>query len=383
MVRRPRSFRFKPGGWRSGFVVILCLLIAALALSGMMLTRKSVRRALPRIMDLSMKGRVPGDPYIGSRVCRECHSNEYALFLHTGHARTLRLAADHPVARIIDGQTVTDPEIPGLTWTYALADDQLRAERRFGGQIEKSILDYAFGSSRHATTFLTLTDANKPTGTEHRLSYFGQPGRLDVTPGQEKQKAPGTSSRGRYLTPKITLQCFSCHATQTSAVSGRPFDADTLIPNVTCERCHGPSRKHVDAARRGETDLTMPFGFDQWTAETQMKLCGECHRHPSLYAPGAIDPNEPGLVRFQPVGLMQSRCYERSGGSLSCITCHDPHAHASSDTASYEAACLGCHSSSTQAVCPKSPGNRCLECHMPRLNLGTDTFFTDHWIRRR
>ena len=46
-----------------------------------------------------------------------------------------------------------------------------------------------------------------------------------------------------------------------SAIAGRPFDAETLIPNVTCERCHGPGRRHVEAARRGEASLDMPFGL--------------------------------------------------------------------------------------------------------------------------
>ncbi|MFO0888791.1 MAG: hypothetical protein U0790_06545 [Isosphaeraceae bacterium] len=97
-----------------------------------------------------------------------------------------------------------------------------------------------------------MTDASKPIGIEHRLTYFGQEGELGMTPGQEMPKRKtGTSSRGCYLTAEITLQCFGCHATQTSAIAGRPFDEGTLIPNVTRERCHGPGRRHVEAAAEG------------------------------------------------------------------------------------------------------------------------------------
>ena len=35
-----------------------------------------------------------------------------------------------------------------------------------------------------------------------------------------------------------------------------------MIPNVTCERCHGPGRAHVEAARREDRDseFSLPFG---------------------------------------------------------------------------------------------------------------------------
>ena len=82
---------------------------------------------------------------------------------------------------------------------------------------------------------------------------------------------------------------------------------------------------------------------------------------------------------------MQSACYTRSGGALSCSTCHDPHARASSDVPAYEAVCLSCHgpgSKSKQVACPISPAAKCIDCHMPRRELGGNSRFTDHWIRK-
>ena len=106
-----------------------------------------------------------------------------------------------------------------------------------------------------------------------------------------------------------------------------------MIPNVSCERCHGPGRAHVEAARRGAPDaeLELPFGPDRFTAESLLMSCGTCHRHPSRSHPGQIRPDDPHLARFQPVGILQSRCFRESGGAFSCVTCHDPHARASSD----------------------------------------------------
>ena len=112
----------------------------------------------------------------------------------------------------------------------------------------------------------------------------------------------------------------------------------SMIPSVTCERCHGPGRAHVDAARRGARaeELSMPMGMEGWTVQTQLKLCGSCHRHPSWVPPERLNANDPGLARFQPIGLSQSRCFKGSEGRLSCVSCHDPHARSTSDPAYYE-----------------------------------------------
>ena len=128
--------------------------------------------------------------------------------------------------------------------------------------------------------------------------------------------------------------------------------------------------------------MTMPFG-KVWTAEGQMRLCGDCHRHPSQAPPGEIRADNPKIARFQPVGLMQSACYTRSDGALSCVNCHDPHSRASTDRASYAAACLACHQPGGRPVCPISPRRDCIGCHMPALDTGQGIPFTDHWIRVR
>jgi hypothetical protein len=111
-----------------------------------------------------------------------------------------------------------------------------------------------------------------------------------------------------------------------------------------------------------------------------MRLCGQCHRHPETGKPEMIRRDNPEIVRYQPVGLMQSKCYRGSRGALSCVTCHDPHARASTDQATYEAACLACHRNPSQATCPVSPRAGCIGCHMPRRDSGQNVLFVDHWI---
>ena len=126
----------------------------------------------------------------------------------------------------------------------------------------------------------------------------------------------------------------------------------------------------------------MPHGPDWATAGEQMRLCGKCHRLPEMIQPaGSIRPGNRALARFPSVGLLQSACYARSDGRMRCTTCHDPHARTSTDRAAYEAACLECHGESSKAECPVSPRTGCVECHMPKHDVGHGMRFTDHWIR--
>jgi predicted CXXCH cytochrome family protein len=325
--------------------------------------------------------------YAGERSCRECHPGESAHYLRSGHARTLRLASERTeLARWLDGKEGHDPEYLNAVFHYRFKDGKLSAERIEPGTDDRLPLEFAFGSGTHATTFVTITDSDpkNPAGLEHRLTYFASGRRLDISPGQ----AIGSDVNPRLKTPVGRLldaaqarRCFDCHSTQLVDDPGDVLDVKAMIPNVSCERCHGPGKAHVEVARRGETNLRMPFGEGKETTARQLQLCGHCHRLPEMAPPGAVRPDNPDLARFQPVGLMASKCFKKSEGGISCTTCHDPHARASNDVSSYEAICLGCHKVTPQKSCPVSADKGCIGCHMPRRDAGQGILFADHWIR--
>lgn len=112
--------------------------------------------------------------YVGDRSCRDCHPGESASHSRSGHSRTFRPAAQTEAARQLDNVSTEDPELPGVTWRYALRDGRFTTERREGGKVETMLIEYAFGSGRHAVTFTTLTgrDPRHPTMLEHRLTVF-------------------------------------------------------------------------------------------------------------------------------------------------------------------------------------------------------------------
>jgi hypothetical protein len=339
-----------------------------------------------------------GSGYVGSRACSECHPGEYASHSRTGHAQTLQRAGISHIARRLHGREADDPEIRGVRWRFRFENGKLIALRQEAQQDKGFVLDYALGSGQHAVTFVTLraSDIGPPTGLEHRLSYFTSDDKLDLTPGHSmKSGKPGLMSFGFVLLPAVLRDCLECHGTPTAPPWKGGLAPETLLPNVTCERCHGPGRAHIEAARKGSIDRTaisMPFGPGGWTAESQLALCGGCHRRTEMVPAEKIRRDNPALARFPSVGLVQSECYRRSAGALTCTTCHDPHSRAARDRTTYDSACRSCHSVSSEVprgmvtanaarACPIEPQGRCVACHMPRRDAGQGLLFSDHWIR--
>jgi hypothetical protein len=326
--------------------------------------------------------------YVGDSSCRACHPGESALHARSGHARTLRPAAETAAARRLDGVTAPDPERPGVTWSFAREGGKFTTTRREAAEARTMAVEWAFGSGRHAVTFGTLTDKDPahPSLLEHRLTTFSHDDHPGLTPGQSlRGHAEGNTPYGRNHSPENTRACFGCHATTTSDRGPEFLDTSAMIPDVSCERCHGPGREHIEAARRGSgpAALAMPLGPGRSTLAEQVRACGQCHRLPEMVARGSIRTDNPVLVRHQPVGLMRSACFVKSGGALGCTTCHDPHDRSSDDTHAYEAACLKCHSGPAQTPCPTSPRSGCIACHMPRRDVARGMLMTDHWIRTR
>jgi hypothetical protein len=327
------------------------------------------------------------EDFVGDDSCAECHPSIAVYHERNGHSRTFRPAADRALADHLDGRVVTDPERPGVSWAFLLEDDRFFVDRTLGDRVDRLPIDFAFGSGYHATTFLSVLneDPEDFVVREHRLSYFADDS-IRMTPGQRlPDPDPGTDALGRVLSGEDSFNCVKCHVTITSATDPETIDIHSMIPTVSCERCHGPGRAHVEAARLGADPdaLAMPFGPGRNSANDQMLLCGSCHRHPSQAPIAAIRPDNQELARFQPVGLMQSACYIQSNGALSCTTCHDAHDRPSTDASAYNATCLSCHTPShpEQVPCPISPSQDCTSCHMPRVHAGQGIRFADHWIR--
>ncbi len=322
---------------------------------------------------------------VGREVCRECHAENYALHSKHGHASTFHSVSETDLPSKFAGKSFDSGE-PYGTYEYRV-DEQGKLFATLPAQFgdEPYPLQYALGSGHTAQTILTLAPGldGQTEGIEHRVSCYPG-GRLGLTPGHSKMKPQsaleffGDSSRGTPLE-----RCIYCHTTSAKIVGEGIAD---LVPNVNCEKCHGPGSEHVRLARAHSEPPPYSVGRDTWDTESEMQLCGDCHRLPRSVTEKEIREYPDLLVRFQPVGLLRSRCYLGSKRELKCTTCHNPHQTLGEmDAADHVQDCLGCHQPGTEThvACPVEPETGCIECHMPAIELDNGLRFHDHWIRVR
>jgi hypothetical protein len=231
------------------------------------------------------------------------------------------------------------------------------------------------------------------------IDYYAMRARWGMDPG-------ATEGTPRFSKP-LDAFCISCH----SDYPRRSADVDDVFldpmpAGVGCERCHGPGEKHVRSLRPEDIVNSVHL-----SPTRQLDVCAQCHqsslatlradRHEFDYRPGepldAFRVNylgEPVEVdRFEllahPERMIRSACFRRSGGKLTCTSCHDPHKSSFEQPASWwDAKCNACHDSHpcTEAPAARSAqGDHCIRCHMrpgspPNLPLVT---VTDHFIQRR
>ncbi|MBI2689223.1 MAG: cytochrome c3 family protein [Acidobacteria bacterium] len=219
------------------------------------------------------------------------------------------------------------------------------------GVRREAVMQWLFGAGHFARTPVFKQDGK---WVEHRISQYPGAGRLSLTPGHVAQPSPSFDvAFGIVQSEANAERCFGCHSTNVSE------------PGVHCQRCHGEGQDHpAQATIRRTKDIA---------------LCAECHRSPNReYASPEPEIEDPGSIRFAPVGLMASKCYTASKGALTCVTCHDPHTDAKVGPG-YDKNCLICHSPGPKNGCGREPN--CASCHMPKSGPIPLLTFTDHRIR--
>jgi Cytochrome c554 and c-prime len=322
-------------------------------------------------------------PYVEEAACTECHEEQAEDYQTSGHATTFFLTAQSDVAKWLDGRSIDDPERP---YAYQYHFDKetglsVSIPRQFGE--DRFQLPYALGSGHNAVTFLALIPDRfgDTIGIEHRLSMFAAKDgwEADITPGQ-RTKIPRQDVEhfGAVMRGDTLSNCVGCHVTESEFVKQR---IEGLQPHVGCQSCHGPGREHVTAIEEGTDDKFI--GFTEQSAREEVEVCGNCHRLGHSDPEVELSPDNIHHVRFQSVGLLQSRCFTESGEQLSCTTCHDPHRTVSRNKQHYVDQCLKCHGEAESIQCAVSPRTNCIQCHMPPIDIHRGITFHDHWIRVR
>ncbi len=247
-------------------------------------------------------------------------------------------------------------------------------------------LEWAFGAGSQGITFVGKWPGQ--TYLEFSLSFYTRLGIFGLTPGHELTEPAATAQSLGIPFPTYShggeiIECFQCHS--TGPVSVAPDDSiEPAEPGVRCEVCHGPGSEHRDAAVGG-TRVKVASSIESPGKLSSVELdrfCGGCHRFLARDR-AQIDMTFAWNVRHQPPYLERSSCFRKSGGRLSCLTCHCPHESTRHDDPEfYNAKCANCHASSVKRarVCTAVKQGDCIECHMPRVRPSEYMTFRSHWI---
>jgi Cytochrome c554 and c-prime len=344
------------------------------------------------------KQKSPRTNYVGDATCAACHqplSDHYSI---TNHHLTSQL----PTAKSISG-SFTPPDN-----TLATRDPDLRfrMEARPNGFYQSAIfwhppdeqtrsekIDFVTGSGKKGQTYLTWRNNQLfqlPISYWIDFGWINSPGYTD-----------GTADFNRPIVPR----CLECHATYfeniPSPAAPNFYRKTNFTLGISCERCHGPGRQHVEAehahagspananaaARSTSSAQSVTthaiINPAKLTRDQQIEVCSQCHAGigediaPAFsYTPGQPlnkfialqkpDPTARVDVHGNQVALLQrSLCYQKS--QMTCTTCHDVH-NAEQPATTYSEKCLQCHKPQDcgefQKLGPKISDN-CIDCHMP------------------
>jgi len=368
----------------------LLVMVAALAGLGFVWQLRSRSVEIPQEVeqsDMAETARLQWEAMIatqfaGDAACQSCHPSEFEAHQRSGHSQTAFRMEQTELAARLDGVRYTDAA-DGRSVQFALEEEGFFAEVNGAGESSRQRVDWLLGSASHAQTAVSIKSESN-SGLEHCWTWFAHQQELGRTPGQPDFPAstnPVDSCSGRLMSETEVVHCFACHMTFGPA-PGQRLSEIRWQPNISCERCHGPRRLHVEAARNGRAEEVKPL-VPLKDPQVEMALCAQCHRGTEQ-----MDSKIPesDSVRFQPYRLEQSRCFQANPSALTCVTCHDPHDKTSQDLTAYRQTCLSCHSQPEQVHCGAVVESEfltadCISCHMPKREWSGGIQFVDHWIR--
>lgn len=228
-------------------------------------------------------------------------------------------------------------------------------------------------------------------------------------PSQAYDMKPGLAEIDR-IPPPLPMQsgCLRCHMSAVQASDPGTINRYGSLPflhsGITCESCHGDSRKHV--ASQGRDTIVNPARLNP---EQRDSICISCHlegdvtvtrsgrsaldyrpgdsisSYLAFYVRGGANLTDRAVSEVEQ--LSQSTCKRASGDRMSCMSCHDPHyaPDAAERAAFFRGKCLACHNQPGFAATHHPENQDCTGCHMPRTGARNilHVAWTDHRIRKQ
>ncbi|MDX1928585.1 MAG: tetratricopeptide repeat protein [Pirellulaceae bacterium] len=322
--------------------------------------------------------------YVGYQKCAECHAARVKECEPTSHFQTCRV----PTADRMPENFVST-NLADRTLQLPNSDVVFEMSQRDGKYFQRAT---QAGKSSGVESTIDLVYGAKSISDEVYLSWHADDSMWElpvawVWANNSWGAAAFDRRQGGDFARQLTVRCFECHTTWFQHVPGTvsTYRRDELLLGVTCERCHGPGKAHVDYHHNNPQEkkasaIVLPGALDR---ERLIDVCTQCHSNAvnhkgpanSFRSGGRLEDhyrtvtpatNETDRVANQVVHLRESKCFQES--KMTCITCHDPHitgnaphGMTSKDT------CLQCHQVQSCRQREKTPpeiADKCVECHM-------------------
>ena len=258
---------------------------------------------------------------------------------------------------------------------------------------------YYIGSGNRGRTYLFQ---NNGFWFESPVNWYARKQLWDMNP-------KSLDAREMPFTLQVDSTCLHCHSSGVAASlpgSRNHFAAKPFAHGgITCASCHGDASAHL--AQGGRGPILNPAKL---TGSRRDSVCLQCHlegetavnqprRSLRDFTPGDdlaedvrffIHQGEigaEGRATSQWEALLQSACYRKSSGRMSCSTCHDPHSvPAPADRVQYfRRQCIQCHASAAFVAQHHPEQPDCSSCHMAREKTEDIAHeqVTDHFIQKR
>jgi hypothetical protein len=318
--------------------------------------------------------------FVGPEQCQECHREKYQSFLATAHYKTSRPVNETTIDGSFEpGSNAFQTSDPNMSFEMIRKGDEFRQCVHFFDWSFEVPMEIIMGSSKMAQTYLYW---HKDGLYQHNVTH--------ITDGNQWINSPGYIDGDAAYARPIPQRCLDCHMTYFD-FRGKTnrYTPGSLILGVTCERCHGPAKEHVDYHREHEeareaVGITHPGDLER---QIQMEVCGQCHGGSGTlkgealrFRPGdrlddhyhppddELDVKNSVHTSNQLNRLSQSVCFQQS--QMTCIDCHDPHHNERGNRKLFSKRCMTCHESESDCGFFPHDGvdfaENCVDCHMPR-----------------
>jgi len=354
---------------------------------------------------------------VGDEECAVCHAEIFKTYKQTGMGRSFYPPAEANLIEdyvrnnhVFDAQSNFHYQMVSKGGEFYQTEYRLDENGQRLHELTRRV-DFVIGSGNHARTYLTNENGFL---YELPVTWYNEKGAWGMSPGFRYVNY-------RFSRP-ITPGCMNCHNAYAEYM---PYSGNRYaeVPHgIGCERCHGPGELHVakryqakfaDSTKK-EIDYTI-VNPRHLPVDLQMEVCRQCHlqgevrvlkegKQDADFRPGMrlsdvrsvyVSENlSPGDFRVASHGerISLSACYIKSGGKLTCITCHNPHQPVKwRPREFFNNTCQSCHHLETLSQAnprAKHPAWRgssdCVACHMPQGGTSdvVHVNFTDHWIQK-